>query len=82
MKTNFEFYDENKVLSKGDLVISFNYNNKDYVVYELKDDNNSDIDTLHIREYEELDGIPYLYKVDDNTLEDIKNILSSLYNEI
>ncbi len=82
MKTDFEFYDENKVLTKADLVLSFNYNNKDYVIYELKDNPNSDSDILHVREYEEIDGVPNLYKVDDTTLEEIKNIISSLYNEI
>ncbi len=78
MKTKFQFYDEKNNLKDANLILSFIYDNTKYVVYEL-DEND---DTMYIREYEEKDDIPFLYKVDDDKLNQIKEIITNLSEEI
>jgi hypothetical protein len=78
MKTIFQYYDESNNLISANLILSFVYDNIKYVVYDL----NSNDDTMYIREYEEKDGKPYLYKVDDERLNQIKEIITNLSEEI
>ena len=82
MKTNFKYYDESGNLIDANLVISFEFNNKKYVVYDLDKENSDELDILHVREYEEVDNVPHLYKVDDKEMEQIKVVLETLFKEI
>lgn len=76
MKTNFQYYDENNNLINANLILSFIYDNTKYIVYDLNDN------VMYIREYEEKDGKPFLYKVDDEKLNQIKEIITNLSEEI
>ena len=80
MKTEFEFYDENKNLNKANLILSFEHNDKKYVIYDLEEE--KDTDTFHVREYEEVDSVPYLYMVSESELAEIAEIMKGLLEEI
>lgn len=80
MKTEFTYYDENKELKNGNIIISFGFNDKKYVVYEAEEDQNSDLEVLQIKELDESNIYPNLYPVDDETLAQIKDILLTIYN--
>ena len=80
MKTEFQYYDENKELKNGNIIISLEYDGKKYIVFEDEDDKDSDKEILQIREYEEIVGYPNLYVVDEETLKHIKDILLTIYN--
>ena len=79
MNTEFMIFDENNIQKKADSLMQFEFNNKKYIVYELEEEKHLENDIIHIGEYEEKDGKPFVYDVTKEEKEMIKNVLAELF---
>ena len=82
MKTEFSFYDEDGSLKKASLVMAFEYNNNQYVVYDLKDEESIEKDIIHVREYKLIDNVAHLYKINNKDFRAIKKIINDQIKSI
>ena len=79
MKTKFVFYDENNNEYNANLIISLEINEKNYIVYEIEDEKDEDLDIMHIGVYKEIDNKPYIYDLED---EEESNMVKTAIDEI
>lgn len=75
MITKFEFINDENIKLEAELIISFEMEDKKYIVYEMPEDFNEKYDIMHVGELEEKDGVTYIHGI---TLEENKMIKEKL----
>ena len=81
MNTSFSYYDINKVLRRGELIFSCEFNNTKFIVYK-KEKSDDEYDVLYVSAYEEIDGKLYIADATKDEVDVIKNQISLILRSI